>query len=124
MSFCQTRNRSTQSSNVDRRVAGMLRPPGSEFFRRILSARGTARSKLSHSSTAKTGRPLFQEGANALPAVLRVKALELMLNFPFQRLDQGFLLASEDRLFHRANRHLWAGRNFCGHALHLARKTI
>src|ERR1700739_1712768 len=117
MSFCQTRKRSTQSSNVDRRVAGMLVPPGSEICRYVDRVRNTAGAKSFSSMPSKAGRPLFEKRANALLAVMRMEALQLMLDFLVQSGDKRFLIVCENGLFYGANGNLRPNRYLCRQAL-------
>src|SRR6266404_2577991 len=62
MSFCQTRKRSTQSSKVERRVAGMSE----------ISFGQNAGHFIKHLTSLKLGLTLFHEGANAFEAIVRM----------------------------------------------------
>src|SRR5215469_7957951 len=100
MSFCQTRNRSTQSSKVERRVAGM-----SDCLLEIRRAE----KKL---TALKLGLAFFQERTNALQAIMRMETLELGFNFTIERLHEVVIFTVKDGLLNGANRHLRPFGNF------------
>lgn len=60
------------------------------------------------------GGALFEEGANAFLAILRMKTLELVLDFPFEGFDKSVLIAPEEGLLHGADSDLRADGNFMG----------
>src|SRR6267143_1606419 len=93
MSFCQTRKRSTQSSKVERRVAGMSE----------ISFGQNAGHFIKHLTSLKLGLTLFHEGANAFEAIVRMETFELGLDFALERFHQSVFFACEDGLFHSAN---------------------
>src|SRR6266481_9147297 len=104
MSFCQTRKRSTQSSKVERRVAGMSE---------ISFGQNAAHFKK-YLTSLKLGLTPFHEGANAFEAIVRMETFELGLDFALERLHQSVFFAREDGLFHGANGKLRAfGDFFC-----------
>src|SRR5258708_4821819 len=89
MSFCQTRKRSTQSSKVERRVAGM-----SEIS---FDQNAGHRDKL---ASLKLGLALFHKGANTFEAIVRMETFELGLDFTLERLHERVFFATEDGLFY------------------------
>src|SRR5271166_1983574 len=108
MSFCQTRNRSTQSSNVDKRVASIFlllriicvrRGPGT---RSMFNQRGT----VDPSTAVKFWCSLFHEGPDTFTAILGMETLQLLLNFLVQSLHKFFLVPRKQVVLHRSNRHL------------------
>src|SRR6266436_1640458 len=104
MSFCQTRKRSTQSSKVERRVAGMSE----------ISFDQNAGHCKKHSTSLKLGLALFHEGTNAFEAIVRVETFKLGLDFTLERFHQGVLFTCENRLFDGADCELGAFGDFLG----------
>src|SRR6266481_6986839 len=104
MSFCQTRKRSTQSSKVERRVAGMSE----------ISFGQNAGHFIKYLTSLKLGLTLFHEGANAFEAIVRMETFELGLDFALERFHKNVFFACEDGLFHSANGELRAFGDFFG----------
>src|SRR5215468_3655611 len=103
MSFFQTRNRSTQSLKVARRVAGM-----SDCL--LKSLLGAAKNLTS----LKLGLALFMERADAFQAVVRVEAIHLHLHFMVERAHQVIFVAMENGLFYGADGKLRPFSDFLG----------
>jgi len=73
---------------------------------------------------AKAGWTFFEKGGNALLAVVRVEAFELMLDFLLQRLQQCIVFARKNRLLYRSYRDLRTAGDFRGHAFDSRAKTV
>src|SRR3989441_8565546 len=117
MSFCQTRNRSTQSSKVEMRVAGMVcDPPRSSIVRRR-SARAKSlpiRSRPRFLPALKFRRAFFEKRAKRFAAIFGAETFHLCPNFEFQGALELLAVFGEQDLFDGANRERWSLSNLRG----------
>src|SRR5713226_3497682 len=103
MSFCQTRNRSAQSSNVAMRFAGIRRSPP-DFASRSASSFRHCPVAPAGLAAREARRALLKKRANALAAVLGEEAVHLRLHLELERAFKLGAFASEQHMLERADR--------------------
>src|SRR5215469_12769594 len=91
---------------------------GAKFFCHA-TCHAAQRVKVIPSMPAESRRAFFEERLNPFLTVVGVEALELMLDFPFQRFREEHFVTGKQRLLYCANGYLRTRSDFFRQALYL-----